>query len=369
MKKLICKRDINKEVQMSLKPRLAMPVVFALVLALFAPRLSAQQTFKTTIYFDFSSPLTTDGAKTASLFSQFNFRRAYFTYENKLNDDLKFRFRYDADNTANITSVNFAKSSTSKDDKLRPFIKHLYLEYSNLLPNSVIRVGMEETITFKLAEDRWGYRSVAKTLTDGYKDITGVDIDATSADLGVSLTGSLSKYFRYGFQVVNGAAYSHAENDKYKKLMFQAQLVPLAGFSLVGYLDYEKQTDTQKALTYKIDSYFEMVRNLTVGFEWFSYRNDRNTVAATGERYDVGGWSLFGRYIVNPDKLSLFARCDHYEPNTKVAGDQINLVIAGFDWAPFSTTFRLQPNIWLYNYEDSAKKNDVFLALTVFMEF
>ncbi len=60
MKKLMCKRDINKEVQMPLKPRLAMPVVFALVLALFAPRLSAQQTFKTTIFFDFSSPLTTD---------------------------------------------------------------------------------------------------------------------------------------------------------------------------------------------------------------------------------------------------------------------------------------------------------------------
>jgi hypothetical protein len=354
---------------MSLKPRLAMPVACALVLALFAPQLSAQQTFKTTIYFDFSSPLTTEGAKTAPLFNQFNFRRAYFTYENKINDNLKFRFRYDADNTANVTSVDFAKATAKKDDKLRPFIKHLYLEYSNLIPNSVLRVGMEETLTFKLAEDRWGYRSVAKTLTDGYKDVTGADIDATSADVGVSLTGSLSKYFRYGFQVVNGAAYSHAENDKYKKLLFQAQLVPLAGFSLVGYLDYEKQTDTQKALTYKIDSYFEKIPNLTVAFEWFTYRNDKNVVTATGERYDVGGLSFFGRYIVSPNKLSLFARYDHYEPNTKMSDDQINLVIAGFDWAPFNATFRIQPNIWLYNYEDSAKKNDVFLALTVFMEF
>ena len=35
----------------------------------------------------------------------FVFRRAYFTYENKINDNLKFRFRIDADNTANVTGV------------------------------------------------------------------------------------------------------------------------------------------------------------------------------------------------------------------------------------------------------------------------
>jgi hypothetical protein len=354
---------------MSLKPKLAFAVILALVLALFAPRLSAQQSFKTTIYFDFSAPLNTDGAKNVSLFDQFNFRRAYFTYENKINDNLKFRFRYDADNTANITSVDFARASTKKDDKLRPFIKHLYLEYANLIPNSVIRVGMEETLTFKLAEDRWGLRSVAKTLTDGYKDVTGVDIDATSADIGVSLTGSLAKYLRYGFQVVNGSAYAHAENDKFKKLAFQAQVVPLAGLSLVGYVDYEKQSDSQKALTYKIDSYLEMVRNLTVGFEWFTYRNDRNVVAATGARYDVGGWSLFGRYIVQTDKLSLFGRYDQYEPNSQVDNDQVSLVIVGFDWIPIHSTFHIQPNLWLYSYQDSAKKNDIFLAVTLFMEF
>ena len=34
---------------------------------------------------------------------------------------------------------------------------------------------MIDTLSFKLAEDRWGYRSVAKTLVDGYKDITGVE--------------------------------------------------------------------------------------------------------------------------------------------------------------------------------------------------
>ena len=36
---------------------------------------------------------------------------------------------------------------------------------------------MIETLTFKPAEERWGYRSVAKTLLDGYKDVTKKDID------------------------------------------------------------------------------------------------------------------------------------------------------------------------------------------------
>ncbi|MCK7484035.1 MAG: hypothetical protein M0C28_48955 [Candidatus Moduliflexus flocculans] len=35
---------------------------------------------------------------------------------------------------------------------------------------------MIETLTFKPAEERWGYRSVAKTLLDGYRDITKKDI-------------------------------------------------------------------------------------------------------------------------------------------------------------------------------------------------
>ena len=129
----------------------------------------------------------TDAAK--ALDNKFNFRRAYFTYENKISDYLKFRFRIDADNTANITSVDFTKATTKKDDKLRPFVKHIYLEWSPDWLQSKFNIGMIETLSFKLAEDRWGYRSVAKTLVDGYKDITGVDILQSSADQGRKLEG------------------------------------------------------------------------------------------------------------------------------------------------------------------------------------
>ncbi|MDH7511712.1 MAG: hypothetical protein QHH14_02055 [Clostridiales bacterium] len=342
---------------------------FAVLILALAGVASAQQAFTTTIYFDYAYYLSNDGPVTSAAKDNFfAFRRAYFTYENKINDNLKFRFRYDADNTANITSVDFAKGSTKKDDKLRPFIKHLYFDYAGLIPNSSLKVGMTETLTFKPAEDRWGYRSVAKTLLDGYKDVTGVDIDATSADLGASLTGSLAKYVRYGLMVSNGSHYSHAENDKWKKLMAQVHLVPVAGLSLLGYVDYEKQSDTAEAFTWKGDTYFEMVKNLVIGAEYFVYRNDHH-VTSTKERYDISGLSIFGRYQVILDKLSLFGRFDTYEPNNKTGDNKINLLIAGFDWAPVHKSMKIQPNVWIYDYENPAKKDDLIFNLTFFLSF
>jgi hypothetical protein len=358
---------------MSTRKSLRTALVLAALLAGLGSGLCAQQTFNTTIYFDWTHFLSDNGPKTTAppntpSFKNdfFAFRRAYFTYENKINDNLKFRFRYDADNTANLISVD-SSFKTKKDDKLRPFIKHLYLEYSNLIPRAALRVGMTETLCFKLAEDRWGYRSVAKTLADGYKDITGVDIRQSSADLGISLAGSLNKYVRYGAMVQSGEGYGHAEVNGWKKFAFQGQLIPVPGLSLVGYFDTERQDKGKNAVTYKFDGYFEMVKGLVIGSEYFVYQNDLYLVGT--DRYDVSGLSVFGRYAITPGTLNMFARYDSYEPNSKVDKDQTSLVIAGLDWAPWGSAIKFQPNIWIQSYQDSAKKNDVIFNMTFFMSF
>lgn len=341
------------------------------LLALLAPgALFAQQTFNTTIYWDYTTFLTNDGPITsAARDNYFAFRRAYFTYENKLGDKLRFRFRYDADNTANVTSIDFKKDTTAKDDKLRPFLKHLYLEYTGFIfSDARLRVGMADTLTWKPAEDKWGYRSVAKTLLDGYRDVTGENIDTTSADLGVWFAGTASKYVRWAAQVTNGSHYSHVENDKYKKFMGQLHLLPLAGLSLIGYYDYEKQTADAAARTYKLDAYFEMVKNLTLGLEYFSHDNETK-LTADKVQYKPSGFSVFGNYVFKRDELAVFGRYDAYEPNDKVGDNKVNLVIAGVDWAPWGPSVKLQPNIWLYDYEDGAKKNDVVVQFTFFMSF
>jgi hypothetical protein len=354
------------------------------------------QTFSATVYLDYryflsnAGPATLEPAADTSAYlnNQFVFRRAYFTYENKISDNLKFRFRIDADNTANVTGVTLTGSPVSgvtlgKDDKLRPFIKHLYLEYSNfLIPKMVLNVGMIETLTFKPAEERWGLRSVAKTLVDGYQDVTKANIMVTSADIGATLKYSVAKYFRFAAGYYNGTHYSHAENDQYKELELQAQLSPLPGLSFVGYMDYERKlpvaalpAETKPAATiYKLDAFFEMVKNLVMAGEWFTFKADLNQT--DGEKYDRSGWSTFARYTVKPDKLQLFVRYDSYRPNSLDRDLDMSLVIAGFEWAPYHASWKLQPNVWFYNYKNGVRYNatatensDVVFNLTFFLSF
>ncbi|HEK86590.1 MAG: hypothetical protein ACPLZD_05850 [Candidatus Saccharicenans sp.] len=327
----------------------------------------AQQKLSTTIYLDYTYYLSNQGPITNPQGDPnfknnfFTFRRAYFRYDNKINDRLSFRLTFDGD------YVKAVDAAGKKDDKFRPFLKHLYFQLTDIIPSSDLKVGLTDTITFKMAEDRWGYRSVAKEIMDNYKDVTGKDIDAYSADLGVSLTGKIIRQLRYGVMLTNGAGYSHPEGDKYKKLMSQIQLIPVAGISIVGYADYEKQTATAKALTYKGDLYLEAIKNLTLGAEYFIYRNDLNVL--NDQRYNRAGYSIFGRYVLLPDKLNVFARFDRYDPNNKISQDEINLTIAGLDWALIHSSLRLQPNIWFYHYNDPAKNNDLVFNMTFFMAF
>jgi len=325
---------------------------------------TTEQTLNTTVYFDYAHFLSNDGyltSKTAKS-SAFAFRRAYLTYERKLSDYLRFRFRYDADNTANITSINFANATTSSDAKLRPYVKHIYIQWNQDWLQSQVNIGMIETMSFKLTEDRWGYRSVAKTFADGYGDITGQSIDQTSADLGVSWKGTIAKELRFGVGMFSGNGYSRTENDQYKKFAGYLQLVPLSGVSLFTYADIETQVEGKKAATYKIDAFINLIKNANLVFEWLQYDNETRT-------YKSGGWSAYATYMVNPGKLGAFLRYDHYQPDLTDSQKDQSLIIAGLDWFAWGSFCRIQPNVWIRSYKDSLKKTDVVGVATFFMSF
>ena len=117
-----------------------------------------------------------------------------------------------------------------------------------------------------------------------------------------------------------------------------------------------------------------MARNLVIGFEYFSYVND--TYVLNSKHYKAGGMSVFGRYTVTPDKLGLFVRFDSYEPNSELKDDEMSLIIAGFDWSPFHKSWKIQPNIFIYDYKNGktynpnmTKNSDVVLNLTFFLSF
>jgi len=373
------------------KMALAAGLLLMFGLAAFAQTpIPPPQTFATTIYFDYSRNISNNGFLTGTdaaklLDNKFAFRRAYFTYENKINDFLKFRFRIDADNQNNVTSVNFKSSSAGQDYKMRPFVKHLYLDWAGLLPDSSLKVGMVDTLPFKLAEDRWGYRSVAKTLADIYKDITGVNIRCSSADLGLNFQVPLNQYIRLATMIVNGDGYGSPATTKFRKIGGQVQLIPLAGLNLVGYYEVEDRPATSAMIAagsksydsagtakmMKGDVYFDMIENLNVSLEWFKYDNPTFTYksGANTIQFKTGGWSVFGTYKIIVDKLNAFARYDSYAPDsTQTLKDQ-GLTIVGLDWAPVHSSWKIQPNVWFYNYKDAAKKSDIVANLTFALSF
>ena len=46
----------------------------------------------------------------------------------------------------------------------------------------------------------------------------------------------------------------------------------------------------------------------------------------------------------------------------------MGLIIAGLDWTPRHASWKIQPNVWIYDYND-ARKGDVVFNLTFFLSF
>ncbi len=147
-------------------------------------------------------------------------------------------------------------------------------------------------------------------------------------------------------------------------------------------MDYERKLPVASlpaetkpgASIYKVDAFFEMVKNLVVAGEWFTFKADLNQT--DGEKYDRSGWSTFARYTAKPDKLQLFARYDSYIPNSLDRDLDMSLVIVGFEWAPYHASWKLQPNVWFYAYKNGLRYNanatrdsDVVFNLTFFLSF
>lgn len=297
------------------------------------------------VFFDYSSLLSKQGPlaeKYGKGWNPFQFRRAYFTLEHKINDTFKMRFRTDADREA--------------DDKARVFIKNLYLEWSRLIPEAKLYIGMIPVPGKALSESVWGYRGIERTLIHAYKQQTGADVDYFPADLGLGLKGTLKKSVFYHLTVANGTGYGHPEMDKYKKFALQLGVIPLEGLSIAGYVDVERQNSEAVNWTYKGDMLFTG-RKIAVGFEIFLYFDNLTNVKR-------GGSSVFGSYGI-AEGAKAFIRFDLYDPvrNGETGKDGISLFILGFDYSPH-TLIHLMPHFRIKSYQDT-RSSDVQGVLTL----
>lgn len=260
-------------------------------------------------YFEYLNPDNSTGDVT-----QFRFTRYYFTYDYNISDKIKIRYRLDADRKA--------------DDKMRPFMKHAYISWAELIPDAKLYIGMQMTPNWtSYSEKYWGYRSVEKTI----QDLSGV---GSSADLGVGLVGDFSNSVGYHLIYANGAGYSKPEKDNFKKTSGLIWFKPRSKFIGTLYLDYEPTGDQYSNSTITLFGGYDSDQ-FRVGIEYFMHKE--------GGAIDLkkNGISLFATLKMAAGNA--FARYDISDPDTDTKGNGEDYIIIGYDYAP-EKKFHILPN-------------------------
>lgn len=246
---------------------------------------------------------------------KFQFTRYYFTYDKKITDNLAIRYRLDADRKA--------------DDKMRPFLKHAYISWMNLIPDAKIYIGMQQTPNWtSYSEKYWGYRSVEKTI----QDLHGL---GSSADLGVGLVGKFTDNYGYHILLANGSGYTKPETDNYKKTSGLFWVKP--GNKLIGtvYVDYEPISSSSSNATISLFGGID-TDIIMGGAEYFIRSNGEPAIG------DVTGLSLFGTLKLSNGNI--FGRYDISDQSDRKKNDNINYLIFGFEYV-IDEALKITPNV------------------------
>lgn len=217
--------------------------------------------------------------------------------------------------------------------QMTAYIKNAFLLYKT--GGFSARVGMIGTDQFNLQEKQWGYRYIIKSFQDEYGF-------GPSADLGVGVEYSPSRYITFDASVLNGEGYKRLQSDSVFKYTAGITINPVTGLQFRVYADIMKKNFAQKTLAlfagYSIGGF-------KTGIEYNIQKNNRMI-----NNHDLDGISVYALQKF-AEKFSVFARYDGLGSGT-VPGSisQWNfksdgrLFLAGFDYSPFKG-IRLAP-VW-----------------------
>jgi len=296
----------------------------------------------------------------------FWFRRIYFTYNNKLTENIKMRLRFE------MNSPGDFESSTT----LNAFVKDAYLNFK--LSGQDVKVGIISPPTFDNIESIWGYRVLEKTPLDLYKL-------RSSRDFGIALKGNLDskKAISYELMFGNGSS-NKAETDKGKIFYGQLGFKPVEGLYLEVYGDYENQKDEKSYYVYQGFASYQG----NWGRAGVQYSNKHFKQEIDGEdsiNYDYQIFSVFAVIKVAKD-LELIGRYDRAFGDgfeTSFQGYKIsyipfadnavsNLIIGAVSWNATKNVW-LIPNIKYVIYDDldegEKPSEDIYANLTLWFKF
>ncbi len=274
----------------------------------------------------------------------FQIRRIYFTYDDDPAENFSMRFRLE------MNSRNYENSGL-----LSPYVKHAWLAWKNILPRATLFFGLAPTPTWSYSEMIWGYRSVSKSVMD----LRGL---AASADLGISLVGSLDAQgmVNYSVQLANGTG-KRGEDDRYKKLYLSLPLIVNKSFFIVPYFDYESTRSGSRSM--KVLFIGVKKTRYQGGVEVFS-KTERSGAQVANRR---AGLSCFASGQMR-EHTRLFFRYDYFDPDDTTRDDAIHYIITGVDYE-LAENIHLIPNLKNEQYQQTGLRSNTIVELTFFYLF
>jgi hypothetical protein len=295
----------------------------------------------------------------------FWFRRIYFTYNNKLSDTVKMRFRLET-----ASPGQWATSAL-----LIPFVKDAYLSWKFAGSSSLV-AGIQSPPSFAQVEGIWGYRSLEKTPLDLYRW-------TSSRDFGITLKGGTD--ILYHVMVGNGSSNKGEINEG--KKAYGALGYTTGGFFIEAMTQYERaKTGDNDIIGQVFGAYSGDWGRIGLQYAYRSYQKEGSDETLP---YNVA--SVFAVFKASP-QIDLIARWDYnfgdgYQQSfsgNKIAfipfapDHEFNFIIAALSWQAHKNVWII-PNIKYATYsendllkegEDYEKPgDDLYTNLTLWFKF
>lgn len=265
-------------------------------------------------YFDYSIEDADNNA--------FQLSRAYFTFANKVSDNLSYKFQ---------TDVSLGAVSAYS-----VYLKNAKLDWKTSFGK--LTFGLQGMNMFNVQEATWGYRFIEKSVMD-------LDKYSSSADMGIGWQKTFG-VLTPSVLFTNGTGYKKAEDDGHKKLSLQllygeSKLKQgLNGGVVVSTEaeDYITATSTETGNTLVLGCFAGFAAGgLRVGAE-VDMRSEKMEADKNAQLV-----SVYGNYQISK-KLSGFGRFDLVDPDTETSGDGSNYLILGLSYQPEMVLY-IAPNV------------------------
>lgn len=173
-------------------------------------------------YLDFAQPLHSHDEDP---YGEFSLRRLYLTADATFGSSFSGRARLEANSGA-----------ISERGAPTPFVKDLFVRW-RALSGHRLSLGIQSPPAFQIAEAVWGYRSLARTVTNASGAVS-------SRDFGLAASGPIAGDLSYGLMVGNNEGV-RVENDKFKRVYGQIRWMP-ERFAFSFHTDYAAYGDDRE---------------------------------------------------------------------------------------------------------------------------